>query len=582
MNNTIQQLQANLKFEKLLTLIGELAPGNKNVQDEISTLSNSKKNFIEKLQTKWKSIKTPNFTELEIREICQSYYENLEHSNEMRMVQGLDRVAIVDSRNWIVKSEQNWFGWDCEKSRYYTEPLLYEGIVNYGKQFDPLIVTNKDSGSLNMIWTLEKFIEKGGQMGLSHDNWCLVWLTLAKHHMQNDFSSLSRYSNDADGLFLQMTLSVNSESEIAKIRSALAQITRKPTEMLQSPLFKMRSLYEMLLSVEFPGMDKDKITLKADHYSAISAHYLVSKNTAEIISQFVSIRKTEGDPNTVASITNLVTQHEASNPGDRISTVLYLPESCTRLDKQATEASNVTDLVLAASQINLGKRRGSNTNFRQQSGSGDRSSRSVSRERKYPYDSRQKGYKRESSRDGHNSRKDSHRKSGDKKNPPRPGERDKFNRSYSYDRKRQISYDKRRQGNNNYDKSSSRSVSKDRGYSKRESPARGAIPRSDSKCVRCDGKHISMDCRQYPYYKGKPCSKCQLMHETKMHRARSSSKERPKHNSRDERPRNSYHIPDFKYRESGDTVYSTQLEQIGAQARDSDQDPNIFRRSKNP
>ena len=105
MNNTIQQLQANLKFEKLLTLIGELAPGNKNVQDEISTLSNSKQNFIKKLQAKWTAIKTPNFTELEIREICQSYYENLEHSNEMRLVQGLDKVAIVDSRNWIVKSE---------------------------------------------------------------------------------------------------------------------------------------------------------------------------------------------------------------------------------------------------------------------------------------------------------------------------------------------------------------------------------------------------------------------------------------------------------------------------------------------
>ena len=71
------------------------------------------------------------------------------------------------------------------------------------------------------------------------------------------------------------------------------------------------------------------------------------------------------------------------------------------------------------------------------------------------------------------------------------------------------------------------------------------------------------------------------MHETKLHRARSSSKERPRHNSREERPRNTYHIPDFKYREAGDTVYSTQLEQRGAQARESDQDNNIFRGSKN-
>ena len=59
------------------------------------------------------------------------------------------------------------------------------------------------------------------------------------------------------------------------------------------------------------------------------------------------------------------------------------------------------------------------------------------------------------------------------------------------------------------------------------------------------------------------------------------SRERPKHNSREGRPKNTYHIPDFKYRDEGDTVYSTQLEPKGARARESDQDNNIFRGSKN-
>ena len=71
------------------------------------------------------------------------------------------------------------------------------------------------------------------------------------------------------------------------------------------------------------------------------------------------------------------------------------------------------------------------------------------------------------------------------------------------------------------------------------------------------------------------------MHETKLHRARSNSKERTQNNSREGRPRNTYHIPDFKYREEGDTVYTTTLEPRGARARESDQDNNIFRASKN-
>ena len=83
MNNTIQQMQANLKFEKLLDLFQEIAPANENVQKQISILSNSKANYLKQLQAKWIAIKPPTFTELEIREICQSYYEGLEHTNEM-------------------------------------------------------------------------------------------------------------------------------------------------------------------------------------------------------------------------------------------------------------------------------------------------------------------------------------------------------------------------------------------------------------------------------------------------------------------------------------------------------------------
>ena len=217
MNNTIQQLQANLKFEKLLDLFEEIAPNNANVQKQIALLSNSKSNYIKQLQAKWTAIQPPNFTELEIREICQSYYDGLEHTNEMRLLQGLSKIAIVDSRNWVVKSEESWHGWNCETARYYTQPLLYEGAVNYQKIFEPLTISNKESGSINLIWTLSKFITQGSRMGLSQTNWITVWLTLAKQHMTNDFQALSRHSDNVDALFIQLSASINSENEIAKI-----------------------------------------------------------------------------------------------------------------------------------------------------------------------------------------------------------------------------------------------------------------------------------------------------------------------------------------------------------------------------
>ena len=339
MNDTIAQLQSNRKFDKLLDLFQEIAPQNKSVQKQISILSNSKNNYIRQLQQKWNQIQPPKFTELEIRELCTSYYETLEHSNEERMMQGLSRIALVDSKNWVVKSETAWYGWDCETARYYSEPLLFEGSVNFNKLFEPLIISDKESNPINLIWTSDKFLIKGTEMGLSSNNWIMVWLNLAKSYLPNDFQSLSRYSSEVDKLFFQLTASLNSENETSKLRSALARITRKPTDMLQSPLFKMRGYYEMLLSIEFPSMEAEDISLRADYYSASSAQHLVSKNTALVIQQFIQIRNTENEPISVTSITNLVSTHEATHPNDRPTTVMYLPENCTRLDLQAYQAS---------------------------------------------------------------------------------------------------------------------------------------------------------------------------------------------------------------------------------------------------
>ena len=118
MNSTIAQLQNQAKFETLLNLIGDIAPQNAQVQKEISTLTNSKKNFIQKLQKQWASIVPPAFTAIQILEINQGYYENLERTNEFRQVQGLPKVGIVESRNWVIKTDIFWHGWSPETQKY--------------------------------------------------------------------------------------------------------------------------------------------------------------------------------------------------------------------------------------------------------------------------------------------------------------------------------------------------------------------------------------------------------------------------------------------------------------------------------
>jgi hypothetical protein len=585
MNNTIQQLEANKKFEKLLNLFEEIAPGNEKVQKQISLLSNSKANYIKKLQTMWHSIQTPKFTELEIREICQGYFMDLERTNELRLVQGLEKIALVDSRNWVVKSEQNWSGWNPEEGAYYLEPLLYQGAVNYKKIFEPLTIADKSSGSINLIWTLQKFLKVGGKMGLSHDNWVSVWLTLAKDHMPNDFQALSRNSDNADALFIQLTASINSDNEISKIRTALGQISRKPTELLQSSLFKMLSYYTMLLSIEYPSMSKDEIHLKADHFAASSAVHLVSKNTALIINQFVALRQTEGEPISVVSVTNLVTSHEATNQNDKATTILYLPESCTRLDKLATQATNVTDLVLAASTLSLGDSKGHHRDRQSYSRSQSRDKQSYSRSNsrdKYQGRSRDRNPRGRYSRDQGERKKPSdgaRKKSYDNKyrrrsssNNKRSSSHDRRsssqNRRYSDNNKRNSSYDRR----SSHDKKHNprRSTSGRNRYdnkSRSGSRVREKSPRNTG-CLRCGMNHLSSSCKKYPFHTGEPCSVCQYMHDTRLHKGL-------RQNSTENRPKKTYSIPDHKYRDPPDGVFMTNVQKI------DQSDENIFRIPKN-
>ena len=46
---------------------------------------------------------------------------------------------------------------------------------------------------------------------------------------------------------------------------------------------------------------------------------------------------------------------------------------------------------------------------------------------------------------------------------------------------------------------------------------------SSDQCMRCGGAHASSYCRKYTFWEGPPCQQCGFMHDTRLHRARSTS-----------------------------------------------------------
>ena len=200
-------------------------------------------------------------------------------------------MVDMGSRDWVIKSSTSWKGWNASESNYYETPILFEGEIGYEKNFQPLVVCDPASKSVNLIVSLTKIIRRGADMCLSDDNWSNLFFTFAKNHMVNDHQTLSQYSDNVDTLFEEIVKSVNAESEIAKIRTSLANICCIPGESIQTPLYRLKTLYEMLISINLPNLDPEIIKIRADNYACNVAKHLVTTNTAKIISDYVVIRQ---------------------------------------------------------------------------------------------------------------------------------------------------------------------------------------------------------------------------------------------------------------------------------------------------
>ena len=166
--------------------------------------------------------------------------------------------------------------------------------------------------------------------------------------MANDHQTLSKYSDDVDNLFEQIVGAVNADSEIAKIRTSLANITRRPGESIQTPLYRLKTLYEMLIQINFPDLNPEKAKIRADNYACNVAKFLVTNNTAKVMTDYINIKQQRDERMNLTKICNIITTHEAGNPADRIQQVMNLPASATRLDATISAASNVEELMVAA------------------------------------------------------------------------------------------------------------------------------------------------------------------------------------------------------------------------------------------
>ena len=109
----------------------------------------------------------------------------------------------------------------------------------------------------------------------------------------------------------QFVGAVNADSEVAKLRTSMSHITRKPGESIQTPLYRLKTLYEMLIQINFPDLDIEKIKIRADNYACNCAKFLITSNTAKILTEYIRIKQQRDEHLNLMKLCNVITSHEA-------------------------------------------------------------------------------------------------------------------------------------------------------------------------------------------------------------------------------------------------------------------------------
>ena len=107
----------------------------------------------------------------------------------------------------------------------------------------------------------------------------------------------------------------------------------------------------MILQINNPNFTDEQCQTKSDHYSVTCVQYLVNEACFRAFQLFTNAKSLENEATSVSESCNFISSQENVGTEFQITATLYLPKSCTQLDLQSLEATNLTDLVISSTNL---------------------------------------------------------------------------------------------------------------------------------------------------------------------------------------------------------------------------------------
>ena len=153
-------------------------------------------------------------------------------------------------------------------------PILVGGDFDFQRNFESLLISDGQSKSVNLIWTVQNLIQKAEKMALSNQDWNQVFSLCVQK-------------------YLELAANINTDCEIAELRSALCMIKRKHQKQVHIPVFRIKSLYHIILSLNQPHLSEEKIAIRSDHLAISCIQHLFTPSTFIQFQVFVYLKSQE-------------------------------------------------------------------------------------------------------------------------------------------------------------------------------------------------------------------------------------------------------------------------------------------------
>ena len=142
---------------------------------------------------------------------------------------------------------------------------------------------------------------------------------MSEKHLKEAHSSISRFTDDLDGLIGEILNQINSEAEICKLRNALMKTTRSTTESVATVLGRIKSIYVSIYRIRFPNLIQSKIDKKAESHALTCLYRLVSPDSMMLFNQYNKVVQSEGDKMSIALAAAFIATNEATTSKHRIT-----------------------------------------------------------------------------------------------------------------------------------------------------------------------------------------------------------------------------------------------------------------------